>query len=202
MIGVYVVVDPDVCRGRSPVDVARAALRGGASRIQLRAKRACDRDRLAWAEALARLCREHERPFVVNDRPDLALLVGADEVHVGQDDLPVEAVRRIVPGVSVARSTHDQDQLRRAVAEGADRVAFGPVFATQSKERPDPVVGVAGLEAALAIAGRPLIAIGGLDVPRARSLRALPLAEIAVISAVCAADDPEAATARLQEALC
>jgi thiamine-phosphate diphosphorylase len=202
MIGVYVVVDPEVCRGRRPVDIARAALRGGAARIQLRAKRAPDRARLAWAEELAAVCRAQGRPFVVNDRPDVALLVGADEVHVGQDDLPIAAVRRVFPGISVARSTHDLGQVRAAMEEGADRIAFGPVFATHSKERPDPTVGVAGLEAALALAARPVIAIGGLDAPRCRALRGLPLAEVAVLSAVCAADDPEDATRRLVEALC
>jgi thiamine-phosphate pyrophosphorylase len=201
----YVVVDPDACRGRDAVEVVEGALRGGASRIQLRCKGLDDAPRLPLTEAVARRCRAHGRPFVVNDRPDLALLVGADEVHVGQTDLPIAAVRRLVGGMSIARSTHDLDQLQAALAEGADRVAFGPVFGTRSKERPDPVVGLEGLVQALEVASRPVIAIGGFDLARCAALRALAgaraLAEVAVISAVCGADDPEAATRALVEAL-
>lgn len=209
MIGVYAIVDPDACvdpvggARRDPVEVARAVLRGGATRLQLRAKSMPDRERLLLAQRLAALALERGAPFVVNDRADLALLVGANEVHLGQEDLPIAALRRLDPGrtLLVGRSTHDLRQVEAARDEGADRIAFGPIFPTRSKASPDPVVGLDRLSEALALAGRPVVAIGGIDVARAAALRGLPLSEVAVISALCAAPDPEAATARLREAL-
>ncbi len=202
MIGVYAIVDPTACRGREPREVARAAIRGGARRVQLRTKGG--RDRASWqlATDLAVMCAEADVGFVVNDRIDLALLVDASEVHLGQDDLPIEAARRIAPRLLVGRSTHDLEQVRIARAQGADRIAFGPVFPTRSKLDPDPVVGVEALAQAIELAsGTPVVAIGGIDVARARELRSLALSEIAVISAICAADDPERATRELRESL-
>ncbi len=202
MIGVYAIVDPTACRGREPREVARAAIRGGARRVQLRTKGG--RDRASWqlATDLAVMCAEADVGFVVNDQIDLALLVDASEVHLGQDDLPIEAARRIAPRLLVGRSTHDLEQVRIARAQGADRIAFGPVFPTRSKLDPDPVVGVEALAQAIELAsGTPVVAIGGIDVARARELRSLALSEIAVISAICAADDPERATRELRESL-
>jgi thiamine-phosphate pyrophosphorylase len=207
VIGVYVIVDPEACvdpesrARRDPRDVAAAALCGGATRLQLRAKAMPDRDRLALARDLARLCRRAAVPFVMNDRVDLALLAGADEVHLGQDDLAIADARRISDRLPIGRSTHDLAQLRAARDEGADRIAFGPVFPTRSKVDPDPVVGLALLEQAIALAEGPLVAIGGIDVARCAALAKTKLSEIAVISAICAAGDPQAATARLREAL-
>jgi thiamine-phosphate pyrophosphorylase len=105
-----------------------------------------------------------------NDRPDLALLAGADGVHVGQDDLPVAEVRRFAPGLRVGVSTHDLAELERALGEAPDYVAFGPVFATPSKRNHEPVVGLDGLERAhelSVVAKVPLVAIGGIELERA-----------------------------------
>jgi len=202
VIGVYAIVDPAACGGREPREVARAAIRGGASRLQLRAKSGPDRASWRLAADLAAMCADGGVGFVINDRIDLALLVDASEVHLGQDDLPIEAARRIAPRLLVGRSTHDHEQVRVARAEGADRIAFGPVFPTRSKSDPDPVVGVEALAQAIELAqGTPVVAIGGIDVARARELRSLALSEVAVISAICAADDPERATRELREAL-
>lgn len=104
-----------------------------------------------------------------NDRPDLALLAECDGVHVGQDDVPLSEVRRFAPQLSVGVSTHDPDQLARALEQRPDYVAYGPVYSTRSKAQPDPVVGIAGLaEAARAARARgiPLVAIGGIDCER------------------------------------
>jgi thiamine-phosphate pyrophosphorylase len=124
-----------------------------------------------------------------NDRPDLALLAGADGVHVGQDDLPLAEVRRLAPGLRVGLSTHDLAQLDAALELAPDYVAFGPVFATRSKARPDPVVGIAGLRAAAARArarGIELVAIGGIDRERAPEITGT-----GAIAAVIAALIPE-----------
>jgi thiamine-phosphate pyrophosphorylase len=119
------------------------------------------------------MCHRAGVPLVANDRPDLAILAGCDLVHVGQDDMPVERVRRIAPGLGVGISTHNMEQLDAALAARPAYVAFGPVFPTTSKQNPDPVVGVAALATAYArarAAGVPLVAIGGITYERARSL--------------------------------
>ncbi|MFO0712832.1 MAG: thiamine phosphate synthase [Sandaracinus sp.] len=206
MIGVYAIVDPEACveasgARRDPRAVARAILRGGASRLQLRGKSLPDRALLELARELAGLAGEAGVPFVVNDRLDLALLVGASEVHLGQDDLPLIEARKLAGQLRLGRSTHDLAQVRAARDEGADRIAFGPVFPTRSKANPDPVVGLDRLAEAVALAERPVVAIGGINLARAPELARLGLSEVAVISALCAAPDPEAATARLREAL-
>ena len=202
MIGVYAIIDPAACLGRDPCVIAAAALRGGCTRLQLRAKGMPDRALLGLAQALATACRDASTPFVITVRVDLALLSGAAEVHLGQDDLPVVSARAVTPGLRVGRSTHDLAQVRAARAEGADRIAFGPVFPTRSKIDPEPVVGLEALAQAIELAGpTPVVAIGGIDLARAQALRGLGLGEVAVISAICAADDPERATRMLREAL-
>lgn len=206
MAALYVVLDPEACRGRDPLVIAEAALRGGAKRVQLRAKAGADRDRLALARALGARCAAHGASFVVNDRADLAVLAQADLLHLGQDDLATVDARRVVGAMPIARSTHDLAQLVRA-AESADELAFGPVFATRTKLDAEPVVGLEGLRAALAVATRPLTAIGGIDLPRAAELEHVarvvgrPLAYVAVVSAVCGAEDPEVAARALVDAL-
>jgi thiamine-phosphate pyrophosphorylase len=126
---------------------------------------------------------------------DVALAVGADAVHVGQDDLPLAEVRRVAGDrLRVGVSTHNPIQAREAVASGADYIGFGPVFATSSKERPDPVVGLDALRAVAASAGRtPVVAIGGITIETVRLVAGAGAAAAAVISAVEMAADRTAA---------
>jgi thiamine-phosphate pyrophosphorylase len=138
--------------------------------VQLRAKRAESRDILAWLRAIRPAASAHGVLLFANDRPDLAVLSGCDGVHVGQHDLDVRDVRRIAPRLRVGVSTHDEGELREALAFRPDYVAFGPVFATASKEQPEPVVGVEALARAADLcraAAVPLVAIGGIDEARA-----------------------------------
>jgi thiamine-phosphate pyrophosphorylase len=119
------------------------------------------------------MCHRVGVPLVANDRPDLALLAGCDLVHVGQEDIPIDRVRRLAPGIGVGVSTHDAAQLAAALAARPAYVAFGPIFETRSKANADPVVGLAELRSAYAqasAAGVPLVAIGGISRERARSL--------------------------------
>jgi thiamine-phosphate pyrophosphorylase len=200
--GLYAIVDPAVAQGRDPERLAEAILRGGCAVLQLRMKTGADRDRLALARRLAARCRAAGVPFVVNDRPDLALLVGADGLHLGQDDLPVAEARRLVgPAVRIGASTHDEAQAMRAVEDGADVVAFGPVFATTSKERPDPVVGVERLASVCAASAAPVVAIGGITLERAPALVRAGVRWGAVIGALASADDPEPVARALHRAL-
>ena len=207
--GFYAIVDPDVCTG-DPLDVADAFLRGGCAVLQLRHKSAADpagsveksaagdRATLALARALSAKCRAAGVPFVMNDRLDLALLADADGLHLGQDDLPIAEARRFFRG-PIGVSTHDLTQLARAIADGADLVGFGPVFATSTKKNPDPVVGLDGLASACRAANVPVVAIGGIDRERARLCFDAGAALVAAIGATCAAADPEAAARALHE---
>jgi thiamine-phosphate pyrophosphorylase len=172
MRGLYAILDLDAAeaRGIAPLELARRLLAARLPLMQLRAKHAPARRSLELLRALRPLCTSANTLLFANDRPDLALLSGADGVHLGQEDLPIEEVRRIAPGCLVGISTHDPEELARALAGAPDYVAYGPVFPTGSKQRPDPVVGLDGLAAAAAMARSarvPLVAIGGIDLERA-----------------------------------
>jgi thiamine-phosphate pyrophosphorylase len=163
--------------------------------LQLRGKRL---SAAALAEAAARvrpLCSAAGVLFCVNDRVDVALAVGADLVHVGQDDLPLAETRRIAGDrLRVGVSTHNPAQARSAVAAGADYIGFGPIFATRSKDRPDPVVGLDALRAVAGAAGTvPVVAIGGIDLDSVTLVAAAGARAAAVISAVDRAPDRTAA---------
>ena len=175
--GPYAILDVDSleARGLDLVESAAAMLAGGASLLQLRAKGRSARPVLAWLEALVPLARGAHVPLIVNDRADLAAVSGATGVHVGQEDLPVAEVRRLFPELLVGISTHSLPQLEAALADRPDYVALGPIFATQSKANPDPVVGLDQLARAVALAqgaGVPLVAIGGIDSRSAHDIRA------------------------------
>jgi thiamine-phosphate pyrophosphorylase len=200
--GLYAIVDPEHCGGRDPRQVARAVLRGGCAALQLREKRMPPAERAALGRELRELCALRGTPFVVNDDLELALSLGADGVHLGQTDLPVEAARQQAGGrLAIGVSTHDLQQARDAERRGADLIGFGPVFTTQSKRDPDPVVGLAALSSACAAVSIPVVAIGGLTLARAAEVRSAGAAMGAVISAVCSASDPERAAAELHAAL-
>jgi len=188
MRGLYAIADVKTLTARG-VDVekyVRAVVAARPAAMQLRAKELGPREMLALLRAIGPACRQAGVPLVANDRPDVAELAGCDYVHIGQDDAPFEAVRRIAPRLKVGISTHDLHQLARAAAQHPAYVAYGPVFATASKEAPDPVVGLDGLRAAHAIAraaGVPLVAIGGITLDRAPDVAACAEAA-AVIAAL------------------
>ena len=179
MRGLYAILDVGSCasRGVHPLSFADAVLAVRPCAFQLRAKDMGARDMLALLRALGPLCRAAGVPLVCNDRADLAVLADCDMVHVGQDDAPIELVRRLSPGLRVGVSTHTLDQLARALDARPDYVAYGPVFPTRSKKNPDAVVGLAGLRAAAALVREhasktgapppPLVAIGGISLDTA-----------------------------------
>ncbi len=195
--GLYVIIDPDACRGRDPIDVARLALEGGASMIQWRDKRREKGAQLADAKALRALCNEHSALYIVNDHVDLALGVAADGVHVGQSDLPVDLVRGLVSATfAVGASTNNVDEARAAEAAGASYIAIGSIFPTTSKEttRPASPERLREVKAAVSI---PVVAIGGINSSNIDQVLAAGADAAAVISAVCSASDPRAAAREL-----
>jgi thiamine-phosphate pyrophosphorylase len=197
----YVILDPEVTRGRALPAVLDAVLAGGCRLVQLRDKRTPLAELYALALALAERCRRAGALFIVNDRADLALAVGAGGLHVGQEDLPAAAARRILPpGMMLGVSTHDPDQARRALADGADYVAVGSIFPTGTKAG-FQLVGPELMRALRPEIPVPLVGIGGITADNASAVLEAGADAVAVISAVCAADDPEAATRRLIERL-
>ncbi len=201
MRGLYAILDVEACAGREPVAVARAILRGGCAVMQLRSKRLGDAERLGLARELRALCAAAGVPFVMNDRADLAVLSGADGLHLGQDDVAIEDARRIVGRMRVGVSTHSLAQARDAAARGADLIGFGPVYPTRTKDKPDEVVGITGLHDVCAQVSVPVVAIGGVTLERAGACAAAGASLVAAISAVCGAEDPEGAARALHAAV-
>jgi thiamine-phosphate pyrophosphorylase len=201
--GLHVLADDDPRWPRDPAAQADAACAGGAAVVQLRAKRATDREALAWARAIRVRTRAAGVLFIVNDRFDLALLAEADGVHLGQDDLPPGRLPAAARArLLVGRSTHTLEQARAAREERVDYAAFGPVFGTGSKDSEHSPRGLVALaEVARLLAPLPLVAIGGIDAARAAACREAGAAGVAVISAVAGAEDPVAATRALVAAL-
>jgi thiamine-phosphate pyrophosphorylase len=186
--GLYAIVDVSLtlARGLSVVGYAQALLAAKPCALQLRAKHTSAREQLGLLRELAPLSRSAGVPLVANDRPDLAVLAGCDFVHVGQDDAPIELVRRIAPGLGAGLSTHNMEQLTAALALGPDYVAIGPIFATQTKVNADPVVGLSVLAQAHAAAlahAVPLVAIGGINASNVESVAAHTSA-VALVSAL------------------
>ena len=144
------------------VPAAEAVLEAGARILQFRHKGFFSRQALEDASRIAALCRSAGALFVVNDRADVALLLNAG-LHLGQDDLAPADARRIMPaGSIIGFSTHNERQLRSGDAEPVDYLAIGPIFATASKQNPDPVLGVDGLRSLRPLTQKPLVAIGGI----------------------------------------
>ena len=186
----YAIIDPVQAGGRSPVEVAAALLAAGVQLIQLRDKQASSRDLYATAQRLGVYIREEGGTFIVNDRADVALAVGAEGVHVGQDDLPVESARAILgPGKIIGYSTHVLEQVREADRSSANYIAFGPIFPTTSKANPDAVVGLEGLRAARKATRKPLVAIGGITLENARAVIEAGADSVAVIRALVGTED-------------
>lgn len=171
----YAIVDVDTCvaRGFDVLEFARRVCDARPRCVQLRAKRTNSRETLQLLEALVGIARPLGVDVYANDRPDLAILSGADGVHVGQDDVPLEQVRVLSPTLSVGISTHDDADVRDAIERKADYIAIGPIYPTPSKTDHEGDIGLSGLESAARLtraAGVPLVAIGGIDRSRVRDV--------------------------------
>ena len=198
MRGYYAIVDATAAAlsdGAALVARARALLAAGPCCLQLRAKGGDAAAMRDAARVLLPVCRAAGIPFCVNDRLDVALAVGADVVHLGQDDLPLAEARAVLRAAGrsmvVGISTHNLDQA--LAAAGADYIGFGPVFPTTSKANPDPTVGVAALAAVCRAVAVPVVAIGGITLEHLAAVAGSGAAAAAVISAVDRAADPAAA---------
>lgn len=198
--GLYAIVDPDQCGGRDPLAYADALLAAGVPILQLRDKAYRAGRTLPLARELARRCETAGALFIVNDRLDVAILSDAPALHLGPDDLPLEAARRALgPEVVIGRSTNQVDEALAAVQAGADYLAFGPLFETSSKtgSRMREQRGLDDLKALCARVSVPVFAVGGIDPQAVAGIAAAGAAGVAVIGALARAVDLPGAVAAL-----
>lgn len=197
-LSLYLVTDESLCAGRALLDVVGAAVQGGVSCVQLREKSLATRPFLERARALQGLLQPLGVPLIINDRLDIALACGADGVHVGQSDMPVAELRRLLPdGAIVGLSVESIDQLG-TVPDGVDYLGVSPVYATPTKTDTAPAFGLDGLRAVRQRSRWPLVAIGGVHAGNAAEVLAAGADGLAVVSAICAAADPAAAARSLR----
>jgi len=196
-VKLYVVITESLCRG-DWLKTARAAIDGGADCLQLREKNLPCRELLDRAKRLAELCHNRGTLFIVNDRPDIAVLSGANGVHLGQDDMPIAAARRIFsPTAIVGVSTHTIEHVRTAIEQVPDYIAVGPMFPSATKPQ-QHIAGPATLVQACSLTGLALVAIGGIDATNVEQVLNAASCTICVCSAVITQPDPAAACKRLR----
>ena len=200
--GLYVIIDPEVSAGRDPLEVARGTLKGGARILQLRDKLRDKGQTLALARALKEVCVAFDALFIVNDHADLAAVVDADGLHIGQGDLPIAEARRVLkPGQLIGRSNHLLEEAMESQARGADHVALGAVYPTATKtsiigRAPTGTEPIRKLKQAVDV---PVVAIGGINEENVEPVVKAGADAICVSSTVGQARDPEETTRRLVE---
>lgn len=184
------------------LETIEAALLGGVTAVQLREKGRSDLHILQTAEQVRELCQDHGAAFYLNDRTDIALAMGADGVHLGVDDLPIPAARRIAgPSFCIGFSPDTDTGARSAKLEGANYLGVGPVFGTGSKSDAGPAIGLGILRRRVVVADLPVIGIGGITTTNAASVIQAGAIGIAVMSAISRASNPQAAARTLREAI-
>lgn len=198
----YFVTDTPLSSERGLVETAMAAVRGGATLVQLRDPLAKAGDLVRMGRALKAALDQAGVPLIVNDRPDVALAIGAAGVHVGQDDLPPEAARALLgPGAVIGLSITDASQMKDVPWGVIDHVGVGPVVSRGVKPDAAEPMGLAGLRACAAASLKPVVAIGGIGVGNAADCIAAGAEGVAAVAAIAGADDPEAAARALREAV-
>jgi thiamine-phosphate diphosphorylase len=182
---IYPITDRQLS-GLSHAEQVGRLIDGGATFIQLREKHLSPIDFLCEAEAAAKVADNNRVTLIINDRVDIAMAIGARGVHLGQDDMPVEAARRLVrDDALIGFSTHTQQQMEAAVRQPIDYVAFGPVFTTRTKQDPDPTVGLEQLREVKNVAAKvPLVAIGGVTADNIQAVLQAGVDSVAVIASV------------------
>lgn len=198
----YLVTDRGLSLGRATCAIVRAAVRGGVTCVQLREKRCETRTFIEEARAVRQILDELDRkiPLIINDRLDVALAVGADGVHLGQTDMPLDDARRLAgASMIIGISAESVDDAIRAEAEGADYIGVSPVFATPTKNDTAPPLGLEGLRRIRAAVSLPLVGIGGIHRDNAAAIIRAGADGVAVVSAIVSASCPRSAAAALKQ---
>lgn len=197
----YVIIDKKAALGRDLVYIAGEAIAGGADVIQLRDKESEAREFVEAGRAMRKAVGKEKTLFIINDRPDIALAVGADGVHLGQDDLPVDCARSILgKDKIIGLSTHSLEQASAAQDSGADYIGVGPVFSTPTKPG-YKAVGLGLIRKVKEMDGIPFVAIGGISAANIGDVIAAGASRVAVVRAVCGAEDIRGAAKSLKDKL-
>ncbi len=198
--GLYLVTDRQFVGSRPLEDLVRAALRGGITAVQLREKQASTREFVELARRVKTIVASAGVPLIINDRVDIALVAGADGVHLGQLDMDCRDARRILgPDAIIGLSVENMEQAELAASLDADYLAASPIFATPTKPELTGEWGLEGLAALRAASRRVLVAIGGIYAANAAEVVRTGADGIAVVSAICAAPNPETAARELRD---
>jgi thiamine-phosphate pyrophosphorylase len=195
----YLVTDQQSLRGRSLTDVVMQAVHGGVTCVQLREKSATTREFVTLACALNNVLKPLGVPLVINDRIDVALACGAQGVHLGQSDMPTELARQLLPAqVFIGLSVESLDDVRLAANQPVDYLGVSPIYTTPTKTDTAEPWGLDGLRRVRTMTDLPLVAIGGINMGNAAEVLAAGADSLAVVSALCSADDPCAAARALK----
>ena len=198
MRGVYLVTDRGLCRNRSLQDIVLQAVQGGAAYVQLREKDLSTRDFVEEAIAVKKLLLAFHVPLIINDRIDVVLACGADGIHIGQEDMPYETARKLMGQEAIiGLSVETWVDVEASQNLDVDYIGVSPVFATPTKTDTKEPWGLEGLRKIKPFSRHPLVAIGGINESNARAVVKAGADCLAVVSAVCSADDPAAAVANL-----
>lgn len=201
-LSLYLVLDPDLCRPLGMVEIARLAVAGGVTMVQLRDKNASPAQMIETGRALKAALHGTGVPLIVNDDVEAAIAIGADGLHVGQDDMDAQTARRLIGPDMILGLSVETEALAAAVDPAVvDYVGAGPVFATQTKPGHKPPVGLDGLARLIAATPLPAVAIGGLKTGHVEEVLKAGARGIAVVSAICGQPDPQAAAHQLSEAI-
>lgn len=195
----YVVTDTGLVKNHSLEEIVRLAIKGGATIVQYRKKNAPFETMIEETTMLHRITKAAGVPLIINDNVQVALQVGAEGVHVGQNDMPAKTVRELIgPGKILGVSVKTLDEALKAVADGANYLGVGTIFGTRTKRDAGKPTGLEPLKEIARSVDIPTVGIGGIDADNARSVIACGVAGIAVISAIFGAEDPEAAARNLR----
>lgn len=199
MRGVYLVTDRALCGNRSVQDVILLAVQGGVAYVQLREKDLSTRMFVEEAVAVKKMLAPYAVPLIINDRMDVALACGADGIHIGQEDMPYETARRLMgPKAMIGLSVETWEDVQKAQALDVDYIGVSPVFATPTKTDTGEPWGLAGVQKIRTFSRHPLVAIGGIHESNAKEVVKAGAGCLAVVSAICSAEDPAQVAASLK----
>ncbi len=198
----YLVTDGPLSKGMSVEQIVEQAIAGGVTCVQLREKSMCTRDFIALAERILPLTRAARVPCLINDRVDVALATHADRVHLGQEDMPYSMARKLLgPDKIIGLSVENIDQVKEAQALDVDYLGVSPIYCTPTKKELQTQFGIEGLRDVRALSKHPLVAIGGLNLQTIPDVVRAGADGVAVVSAICSADNPHDAAAQLKRCI-
>ncbi len=200
MRGVYLVTDRGLCGGRPLEEIVIQALKGGISFVQLREKEISTRSFVEEAGRIKELLEPYKVPLIINDRVDVAVACGAEGVHIGQEDMPYEIVRKIMGEKAIiGLSVETWEDVVASQKLDVNYIGISPIFATPTKTDTKGAWGLEGIARIKAFSRHPLVAIGGINESNVREIVMAGAQCIAVVSAICASPDPEAVARRINE---